>query len=187
MICTWIAVVEYNRGGRGRQYTHVKEDLYSKRSRLIPIPIRNCAESVPTLSHQAKMSPQSLSHLIDSNRPGLGRYEELYKHLHSHPELSLQEKETAATAASNLRQLDVFDIHEHIGGHGLAGVFKNGSGKTVLLRADMDGLPVEEKTGLPYASKVTMKDDADGITKPVMRNLTLIVSTCKGGPKLIRL
>lgn len=131
------------------------------------------------------MSPQSLSHLIDSNRPELGPYEELYKHLHSHPELSLQEKETAATAASYLRKLNVFDIHEHIGGHGLAGVFKNGSGKTVLLRADMDGLPVEEKTGLPYASKVTMKDIADGITKPVMRNLALNMSVCKSCSKLI--
>lgn len=135
----------------------------------------------------APQPPQSLPRLIDSNRPDLGPYEELYKHLHSHPELSLQEQETAATAASYMRKLHVFDIHEHIGGHGLAAVFKNGSGKTVLLRADMDGLPVEEKTGLPYASKLTMKDDSDGITKPVMRNLTPLALLGKGFSVLIYL
>ena len=95
-------------------------------------------------------------------------YEALYKHLHSHPELSLQERETAATAASHLHKLNVgFEIHTDIGGHGLAGILRNGEGKTVLLRADMDALPVEEKTGLPYASTVTMRD-SDGVIKPVM-------------------
>lgn len=113
------------------------------------------------------MAAQRLIEIVKSNRPALEPYEDLYKHFHSHPELSHQEKETAATVAKHLRALGGFDIHEHIGGHGLAAVLKNGSGKTILLRADMDGLPVEEKTGLPYASKVTMKDN-DGITKPVM-------------------
>jgi len=113
------------------------------------------------------MAAQRLIEIVKANRPALGPYEDLYKHLHSHAELSLQEKETAATAAKHLRSLSGFAIHEHIGGHGLAGVLKNGAGKTILLRADMDALPVEEKTGLPYASKVTMEDN-DGITKPVM-------------------
>ncbi|KAI9875335.1 MAG: hypothetical protein M1830_008606, partial [Pleopsidium flavum] len=97
------------------------------------------------------MSSQKLIEIVKANRPALEPYEDLYKHLHSHPELSLQEIETAASAAQHLRSLGGFDIHEHIGGHGLAGVLKNGAGKTILLRADMDALPVEEKTGLPYA------------------------------------
>ncbi|MCJ1259733.1 hypothetical protein MMC24_007572 [Lignoscripta atroalba] len=112
-------------------------------------------------------SVASLGSLVSSNRPDLGPYETLYKHFHSHPELSLQEEQTAATAASHLRKLGVYDIHEHIGGHGFAAILKNGPGATVLLRADMDALPVEELTNLPYASKVTMKD-TDGVTKPVM-------------------
>lgn len=113
------------------------------------------------------MAAKHLIELVKANRPPLGPYEDLYKHFHSHPELSLQEKETAATIAKHLRSIGGFEIHEHIGGHGLVGILKNGSGKTILLRADTDALPVEEKTGLPYASTVTMKDN-DGVVKPVM-------------------
>ena len=95
-------------------------------------------------------------------------YEALYKHFHSHPELSLQERETARAAASHLRKLNAgFEIHTDIGGHGVAGVLRNGEGKTIMLRADMDALPVEEKTNLPYASEVTMRD-SDDVVKPVM-------------------
>ena len=104
-----------------------------------------------------------------SDLPHLQQYEDLYKHFHSHPELSLQESQTASTIASHLKSLDAgYDLHTSIGGHGLAGILKNGSGPTVLLRADIDALPVLEKTDLPYASKVTMKDVADDIEKPVM-------------------
>ena len=114
------------------------------------------------------MTQQSLLKVMEISDINLSPYEDLYKHLHSHPELSLQEHETAALAASHLRKLNAgFEIHTDIGGYGLAGVLRNGEGKTVLLRADMDALPVEEKTGLPYASKVTMRD-SDGIVKPVM-------------------
>ncbi|MCJ1367687.1 hypothetical protein MMC16_006821 [Acarospora aff. strigata] len=112
------------------------------------------------------MAASRLIELVKDNRPPLETYEELYKHFHSHPELSHQENQIAATAAAYLRSIG-FEIHKHIGGHGLVGVLKNGQGKTILLRADTDALPVEEKTELLYASKVTMKDN-DGITKPVM-------------------
>ena len=99
----------------------------------------------------------------------LSDYESIYKHLHSHPELSLQEKETASTIASHLESLNQgYELHTSIGGHGLAGVLANGSGPTVLLRADIDALPVLELTGLSYASRVTMTDIADGVDKPVM-------------------
>ena len=113
------------------------------------------------------MTANSISSLLTS-LPDLSPYENLYKHFHSHPELSLQEYETAATVAKHLQKLEVYDVSTKIGGTGLVGVLKNGPGKTVLLRADMDALPVEEKTGLEYASKVTVKDESDGIVKPVM-------------------
>ncbi|MBL0739716.1 amidohydrolase [Chryseolinea lacunae] len=78
--------------------------------------------------------------------------EKLYLHLHENPELSLHEEKTAARMAAELKQLG-FEVTEKIGGFGLAGVFRNGTGPTVLIRTDMDALPLEEKTGLPYASK----------------------------------
>lgn len=95
------------------------------------------------------------------------KYEALYKHFHEHPELSNQESATAKTIADQLSRLGAFDITTNVGGHGLVGVLRNGPGKTVLLRADMDGLPILEATGLPYASKVTMPD-VEGIMRPVM-------------------
>lgn len=114
------------------------------------------------------MAGQSLDHLL-SDKPDLTSYETLYKHFHSHPELSLQERETASTIASHLESFKAgYELYTSIGGFGLVGVLKNGLGPTVLLRADMDALPVLELTGLPYASKVIMKDVADGIEKPVM-------------------
>jgi hippurate hydrolase len=81
-----------------------------------------------------------------------GYLENLYKHLHQHPELSLQEEKTSQRLAGELKTLG-FEVIEKIGGYGLAGVLKNGTGPTLLIRTDMDALPVEEKTGLPYASK----------------------------------
>lgn len=114
------------------------------------------------------MEGQSLVELL-SDKPNFTIYEALYKHLHSHPELSLQERETASTIASHLESFKAgYELYTSIGGFGLVGVLKNGLGPTILLRADMDALPVLELTGLPYASKVTMKDVADGIEKPVM-------------------
>lgn len=114
------------------------------------------------------MTRRNWKDLIASKLPDLAQYESLYRHFHSQPELSLQEKETAATLARHLHDLRAYHVYENIGGHGLAAVLENGQGKTVLLRADMDALAVEEKSGLSYASKKTMTDAADGATKPVM-------------------
>ncbi|KAG9683018.1 metal-dependent amidase/aminoacylase/carboxypeptidase, partial [Aureobasidium melanogenum] len=88
-----------------------------------------------------------ISKVVSSHRPDLEQdYVPLYKHFHANPELSHQEKETAAKIAEHLGQTcPEVNLHTGIGGHGLAGVLKNGSGPTVLLRADIDGLPVEEK------------------------------------------
>jgi hippurate hydrolase len=95
-----------------------------------------------------------------------GWQENFYRHLHAHPELSHQEQKTAAAVADRLRGFGC-EVHEHIGGTGVVAVLRNGSGPTVLLRADMDALPVQEQTGLPYASTVTATD-RDGNDVPVM-------------------
>lgn len=80
----------------------------------------------------------------------------LYKHLHQNPELSFQEKNTSARMASELKRAG-FDVTANVGGYGVVGVMKNGDGPVLMIRTDMDALPVAEETGLPYASKVTAK------------------------------
>jgi amidohydrolase len=90
----------------------------------------------------------------------------LYLDLHKTPELSRNEVKTSAKMAERLRKLG-FEVTTGIGGTGLVGVIRNGSGPTVMLRTELDALPVEEKTGLPYASKATAVDAA-GRTVPVM-------------------
>ncbi len=84
----------------------------------------------------------------------------LYKHFHSNPELSLHEEKTAARLAKELSALG-FEVTEKVGGTGVVGVLKNGDGPTVLVRTDMDALPVVEATDLPYASKVKVRDAND--------------------------
>lgn len=82
---------------------------------------------------------------------------ELFVHFHQNPELSFQEQATAARLADELRQSG-FEVTEGVGGTGIVAVLENGEGPRVMMRADMDGLPVEEKTGLPYASKARQVD-----------------------------
>jgi len=82
---------------------------------------------------------------------------ELYQHIHSNPELSLMEVKTAARLAEEVRKLG-YDVTEKVGGNGVVAVLKNGPGPVVLIRTDMDALPIVEQTGLPYASKVKVKD-----------------------------
>src|SRR5438270_5787385 len=83
----------------------------------------------------------------------------LYLDLHQNPELSAHETQTATKIAERLRSLG-YEVTEHVGGTGVVAILKNGSGPTVMLRTELDALPVEEKTGLPYASKVRAKDDS---------------------------
>jgi amidohydrolase len=92
--------------------------------------------------------------------------EDFYRTLHQHPELSHQEHRTAAAVAERLQQAG-FEVHTKVGGTGVVGVLDNGAGPAVLLRADMDALPVRENTGLPYASTAT-GSDGDGDQVPVM-------------------
>jgi hippurate hydrolase len=88
-----------------------------------------------------------------------GKAYALYLDLHQHPELSGAETATAAKLAGQLRALG-YTVTEHVGGTGIVAVLRNGPGKTVMLRTELDALPVEEATGLPFASKVHAKDPA---------------------------
>jgi amidohydrolase len=96
----------------------------------------------------------------------LPELESLYTDLHAHPELSMQETRTAGLAADRLRAAG-YDVTTEIGRTGVVGLLRNGDGPTVMLRADMDALPVEEATGLPYASTVKATD-REGKMVPVM-------------------
>src|SRR3954469_3622157 len=90
---------------------------------------------------------------------------DLYRDLHRHPELSFAEARTAAIVAARLKAAG-FETTEGVGRTGVVGVLRNGSGPTALLRADMDGLPMREETGLPYAS-VARGVDGDGNDVPI--------------------
>jgi amidohydrolase len=89
----------------------------------------------------------------------LGGLVKLYKHLHANPELSFHEKATASRLAAELKEAGA-EVTTGVGGHGVVGVIRNGSGPTVLVRSDMDALPVTEETGLDYASRATATDEA---------------------------
>ncbi len=107
----------------------------------------------------------------------------LFEHFHRHPELSSMENNTAARLAEELRAAG-FDVTEGVGGTGLVALMRNGPGPLVMMRADMDGLPVEEKSGLSYASKATQLD-WDGNEVPVMHacghdvHMTSLVGTAR--------
>jgi hippurate hydrolase len=92
--------------------------------------------------------------------------ESLYLDLHQHPELSLHEVQTAAKVAERLKSFG-YEVTTGVGGTGVVALLKNGPGPTIMLRTELDALPVLEQTGLPYASKVTTKDDSSA-TVPVM-------------------
>ncbi|MCP4752879.1 MAG: amidohydrolase [Proteobacteria bacterium] len=108
---------------------------------------------------------------------------EVYKDLHAHPELSLKEKETSKRMAQELEKAG-FDVTRGVGGYGVVGVLKNGRGPTVMVRADMDALPVTEETGLAYASRATDLD-ADGAAVGVMHacghdmHMTVLIGTAR--------
>ena len=109
-----------------------------------------CMAAIP-FATAAPAQAQDLAGTIRSDMPMLM---DLYRDLHAHPELSGREVQTAARLAERVRALG-FTVTEKVGGTGVVAVMKNGQGPVLLIRADMDGLPVTEQTGLPYASKIT--------------------------------
>jgi amidohydrolase len=131
--------------------------------------------------------PQTLSsdpslRNLDGMLPDL---EALYKDLHSHPELSMQETRTASLAADRLRAAG-YEVTTGVGKTGVVGLLRNGEGPTVMLRADMDALPVQEATGLSYASKAT-RTDREGKTVAVshMCGHDMHVTWLSGASKLL--
>ncbi len=109
---------------------------------------------------------------------------DLYVHFHENPELSLQEYKTAARLAKELKA-EGFDVTTGVGGTGVVAIMKNGLGPMVMMRADMDGLPVVEKSGLSYASKATQDSIQSGKVEPVMHacghdvHITSLVGTAR--------
>src|SRR5256886_233551 len=143
--------------------------------------------SVPLFGQQ---TPQSIA---DAELPSLLT---IYKDLHAHPELSTHEERSAAIVAKELKAAGC-DVTERVGKYdkpgatcfGVVGVMKNGSGPTVLVRSDLDALPVHEETGVPYASTVTTKND-EGKDIPVMHacghdiHMSTLIGTARGLGKL---
>src|SRR5580693_46969 len=119
--------------------------------------------SSQTLPSQTLPSQAPSSKEVDAVYPDARA---LYLDIHQNPELSSHETQTAAKLAGRLRSLG-YEVTEHVGGTGIVAILRNGAGPTVMLRTELDALPVEEKTGLAYASKVHAKDDA-GHDVPVM-------------------
>ena len=125
--------------------------------------IRPTFAALVALTVAAPAAAQDLRATLAEDMPELM---ELYRDLHAHPELSFEEHKTAAKLAKRMKALG-FEVTEGVGQTGVVSVMRNGDGPVVMLRADMDGLPVVEQTGLPYASKETATP-ASGVTTGVM-------------------
>src|SRR5690606_20774167 len=121
-----------------------KHGLWAAASLLLSLTATG-AQAAPDLA----AANARLTGLLDKNYPAL---EAIYKDLHQHPELGMQEVRTAGILAKHLRDAGL-TVTEKVGGTGVVGVLKHGEGPTILVRADMDALPMEEKTGLAWASK----------------------------------
>lgn len=151
----------------------------SRLLRFLVLAFACVAAAVATAAEPAGASAEVRA-IVDKSYPEL---EKLYTHIHTHPELSFQEEQTAKRLADELRALG-YDVTEHVGVHGVVAVMKNGPGKTLMIRSDLDALPVKEETGAAYASTVTATDRA-GRTVPVMHacghdvHITCLVGTAR--------
>lgn len=126
-------------------------------------PFSALAQTAPDAAVPSVPAPSEIGAAIAADMPDLMA---LYRDLHANPELSQQETNTAAKLARRLKVLK-YDVTDRVGGTGVVAVMKNGSGPVLMIRADMDGLPVTEQTGLPFASKVRART-ADGVDTGVM-------------------
>jgi hippurate hydrolase len=140
---------------------------------------------VPLHAQTATTIREQVQARVEQEYPNLF---ELYKYLHSHPELSFQERNSSAKVAEELRKAG-FEVTTGIGKYGVVAVFHNGSGPTILVRSELDALPVKEKTGLSYASEVIAKD-RQGQEVPVMHacghdvHMTCLVGVARVLPQL---
>ncbi|BFM07589.1 amidohydrolase [Halioxenophilus aromaticivorans] len=140
------------------------------------------AASLALTAHMPAVAASNLSDTIQSDYDShLGS---LFKHFHANPELSLVENKTAKRIAEELKQAG-FTVTEGVGGTGLVAIMENGNGPLVMMRADMDGLPVEEKSGLPYASNARQVSPITGKEVPVMHacghdmHITSLIGTAR--------
>lgn len=139
-----------------------KLNRLSSRSQLHRIkPV--CAALALLASQFAHAAEAPSAAALDAMYPSL---DALYQDLHRNPELSLREEKTSMKMAAQLRKLG-FEVTERVGGYGVVGVLRNGAGPTVMVRTDMDALPIKEQTKLVYASSVTMKGENEEVL-PVM-------------------
>ncbi|KID93437.1 zinc metallopeptidase, partial [Metarhizium majus ARSEF 297] len=119
-----------------------------------------------SITENGEPSMPNVGEVVEKYRPRLEAFSNFYKEIHQDPEVSGVESRTAERVAKHLESLR-YQVHQHIGGHGVVGVFRNGPGKVILLRAELDALPIEELTDLPYSSKKRMVDRY-GNDRPVM-------------------
>jgi hippurate hydrolase len=139
-----------------------------------------CCSSLGIPASPEPIPVEVLKAWVENRTPSLV---ERYQHLHAHPEVSFQERETAAYLARHW-QAAGYSVTEQVGGHGIVGILKNGEGPTLLLRTDLDALPVTEATMLPYASKAQTKIE-DGAASGVMHacghdlHMTVITGTAE--------
>jgi len=155
MLLTLVLVLDWA-GKNGRRRLQAPEHSEDKRERMI----RPKFLLFPLLTALAwAQNPNEIERVYPDAQA-------LYLDLHQNPELSMHESQTAAKLAARLRSAG-YDVTEHVGGNGVVAILNNGAGPTIMLRTELDALPVEEKTGLSYASKVHAKDDA-GHDVPVM-------------------
>lgn len=110
---------------------------------------------VPESNFDVTAAKKSIDAALDAEYPHLGA---VYRDIHGHPEIAFQENRTAALLAGELRKLG-FQVTEHVGKTGIVALYKNGTGPTVMVRTELDALPLEEKTGLPYASHAQQSSD----------------------------
>ena len=145
--------------------------------------VLGCATGIlgaPAFAQDLQDIHRAIESEVEKEYPGLER---LYHHLHANPELSFHEKETSALLAERLSDIG-YSVTSGVGGYGVVALLENGPGPTVMVRADMDALPILEETGLPYASKVVVTDD-QGVDVPVMHacghdiHMTCLVGTAR--------
>lgn len=136
--------------------------------------------ALPSSAQNSAAAKEQIQSRLNAEYPSL---EIFYQDIHSHPELSFREERTSGKIADELQKLGL-EVTPRVGGHGVVGVSRNGPGPTILIRADMDALPVKEQTALPYASTVRATDDK-GIEVDVMHacghdvNVTCLIGTAR--------
>lgn len=138
--------------------------MLSRTMLLLGIAISWLAFAPPAIAQRPPAQEQDTDGVAEARlwaQAHLDELTQLYRHLHAHPELSYQEEQTAARIAAEWKQAG-FEVTSGVGGHGVVGILKNGAGPLVMLRTDLDALPVTEDTNLVYASQVRVQDPSGG-------------------------